>query len=99
MHCCGHALSRREWMWSTLLTTASAMIAGCAGGGRPAPAAAPAAASETDPLAAAIRLLRDNVSIDVHTHAGPSGITSPGRPSDDVARTMRTGRIAVVCLA
>jgi membrane dipeptidase len=100
MHCCGHALSRREWMWSTLLTTASAMIAGCAGGGRlEAPAAAPAAASEADPLAAAIRLLRDNVSVDVHTHAGPSGITSPSRPSDDVARTMRTGRIAVLCLA
>ena len=39
MHCCGHAWSRRDWMWSTLLTTASAMFAGCAGTTSDAPAA------------------------------------------------------------
>ena len=40
MTCCGHALhwTRREWMWSTLLTTASAMAAGCAGARSEAPA-------------------------------------------------------------
>src|SRR5439155_1713294 len=48
----------------------------------------------------ATALLRDNISIDVHTHAGANGITSrTARPSDDLARQMRAGRIAVLCLA
>lgn len=96
MHCCGHAWSRRDWMWSTLLTTASAMIAGCAGARSEAPTAAAAPA----PYAAAARVLRENVSIDVHTHAGPNGVTSrTAPPSDDLARSMRAGGIAVLCLA
>ncbi|HKC09087.1 MAG TPA: membrane dipeptidase [Methylomirabilota bacterium] len=96
MHCCGHAWSRRDWMWSTLLTTASAMFAGCAGTGPDAPAAAAAA----EPYAAATRLLREHVSIDVHTHAGPDGVTSrTAAPSDHLARSMRAGGIAVLCLA
>ena len=86
MHCCGHAWSRREWMWSTLLTTTSAMFAGC-GGTR-----SDAAAAAAEPSAAASRLLREHVSIDVHTHAGPNGITSrTASPSDDLARSMRAG--------
>ena len=96
MHCCGHAWDRREWMWSTLLATAAAMVAGCTG----ARSDAPAAAAASKPYPAADRVLRDNVSIDVHTHAGPNGVTSrTARPSDDLARSMRTGRIAVLCLA
>jgi membrane dipeptidase len=97
MHCCGHAFTRREWIWSTLLTTASAMVAGCASGGR---AEVPAAADASAPYDAAIRLLREHVSVDVHTHAGPNGVTSrTAPPSDDLARSMRAGRIAVLCLA
>ena len=96
MHCCGHAWSRRDWMWSTLLTTASAMVAGCAG----ARSDTPAAGAAVSPYAAASQLLRDHVSIDVHTHAGPNGVTSrTAAPSDDLARGMRAGGIAVLCLA
>lgn len=96
MHCCGHALTRREWMWSTLLSSASAMLTGCAG----ARSEAPAAAMAPEPYAAAIALLREHVSVDVHTHAGPNGVTSrTARPSGDLARGMRAGRIAVLCLA
>jgi membrane dipeptidase len=98
MTCCGHALhwTRREWMWSTLLTTASAMVSGCAG----ARAEAPADAAAESPYPAAAKLLRERVSVDVHTHAGPNGVTSrTAPPSDDLARSMRAGRIAVLCLA
>src|SRR5207302_8052797 len=92
MNCCGHALTRRDWMWSTLLSSEGAMAAGCAGTRSEAPAAAP--------LAAVTTLLRDNISVDVHTHAGANGVTwRTARPSDDIARGMRAGRIAVLCLA
>ena len=92
MTCCGHALTRRDWMWSTLLSSVGAMFAGCAGARPEAPAAAP--------LAAATALLRDNISVDVHTHAGANGVTSrTARPSDDIARGMRAGGIAALCLA
>jgi len=94
MTCCGHALTRRDWMWATTLSSAGAMLAGCAGTRAEAPAASEA------PLADATALLRDNISIDVHTHAGANGITSrTARPSDDLARQMRAGRVAVLCLA
>jgi membrane dipeptidase len=89
MLCCGHTWSRRHWMWSTLLTTASAVIAGCTDG-----------RSDPEPQAAAARLLREDISIDVHTHAGPNGVTSrTAPPSNDLARSMRAGGIAVLCLA
>ena len=94
MNCCGHALSRRDWMWATMLSSVGAMFAGCAGTRAEAPAASEA------PLAAATALLRDNISIDVHSHAGANGITSrTAPPSDDLARQMRAGRIAILCLA
>jgi membrane dipeptidase len=51
------------------------------------------------PSAAAAKLLRENVSVDVHTHAGATGITSKAPPSGELARGMRAGKIAVVCLA
>lgn len=94
MVCCGHVLTRREWMWSAMLSSAGAVVAG---GGA---ARAEAQAASSEPLAAAVALLRDNVSVDVHTHAGPDGITSrTAPPSDEIARSMRAGRLAVLCLA
>jgi membrane dipeptidase len=52
------------------------------------------------PYPAAAKVLREHVSVDVHTHAGPNGVTSrTAAPSDDLARSMRAGRIAVLCLA
>ena len=96
MHCCGDVWSRRDWMWSTLLTTSAAMFAGCAG----TRSDTPAAAASAEPYAAAARVLREHVSIDVHTHAGPNGVTSrTALPSDALARSMRAGGIAVLCLA
>ena len=95
MDCCGHAFSRRQWMWSTLLSSAGAMLAGCAGMRDDAPAMAGSDA----PFAAAAKLLADNISVDVHSHAGPTGLTSRSAPSDELGRGMRAGRIAIVCLA
>ena len=95
MDCCGRAFTRRDWMWSTLLASAGAMLAGCAGPRGTTPAAA---ASEA-PSAAALKLLQDNVSVDVHSHGGATGVTSRHPASDHLARGMRAGRIAVVCLA
>ncbi|HEY3099855.1 MAG TPA: membrane dipeptidase [Methylomirabilota bacterium] len=93
MGCCGHAVSRRDWMWSAMGGSFGAMLAGCA------TTRAESRVGE-DPLAAATALLRENVSIDVHTHGGPNGITSrTARPSAEVARQMRAGHIAVLCLA
>jgi len=94
MDCCGHALTRRDWMWGTVLSSFGALFAGCAG--------TRAATSEvaTEPTAAAVALLRDNISVDVHTHAGANGVSSrTTRPTDDIARGMRAGRISVLCLA
>ncbi len=92
MTCCSHAFTRRQWMWRSMLGSAAAMLAaGAAGPGR-----ATAAEAATD---AAATLLRDNISIDVHTHAGVTGVTSKSAPGGDLARGMRAGKIAVVCLA
>jgi membrane dipeptidase len=94
-NCCGHGFTRRHWMWSASIAAAGAMFAGCASArGSESAAAAPEA-----PPTAAQKFLRDNISIDVHTHGGPTGITSRNAPSDDLARSMRAGAMAVVCLA
>ena len=95
MDCCGRACTRRHWMRSTLLASAGAMLAGCAG----PPGNTPAAAASDAPSAAALKLLEDNVSVDVHSHGGATGVTSRNPASDHLARGMRAGRIAIVCLA
>jgi membrane dipeptidase len=98
LHCCGHAFTRRRWMWSTLMASAGAMFAGCASGrGRES-----AVAASADPAASATpaqKLLKDNISVDVHTHAGVTGVTSRSAPSGDLARSMQAGGMAIVCLA
>ena len=48
---------------------------------------------------AAVSLLTEHVSVDVHSHAGPRGITSVSPPSAEIAQGMRTGGLAIVCLA
>src|SRR5207237_280175 len=48
---------------------------------------------------AALDFLHDHVAVDVHSHAGPNGISSKTPPSDALARGMRAGGVAVVCLA
>jgi membrane dipeptidase len=96
MDCCGHghALTRREWMWSTVLSSLGAMLAGGV-----APRGSTAAAQTAETASAALDVLRKSISVDVHTHGGTSGITSISRPSDDLANAMRAGSLAVACLA
>jgi membrane dipeptidase len=60
---------------------------------------APITGASDAPYGAALSLLRDHVAVDVHSHAGPNGIGSRNPPSDDLARGMRAGRVAIVCLA
>jgi membrane dipeptidase len=96
MDCCahGHALSYRPWIWSTALTSLSAMLAGDV---RPRGSTAAARTAET--ASAALDVLRKTISVDVHTHGGKTGITSKAPPSDDLANHMRAGSLAVACLA
>ena len=96
MDCCGHghALTRRQWMWSTALTSVGAMLAGGVG-----PQGSTAAAETAATASAALDVLRKSISVDVHTHGGTTGITSKAPPSDDLANGMRAGALAVACLA
>jgi membrane dipeptidase len=49
--------------------------------------------------AAALDILRNSISVDVHSHGGSTGITSKAPPSGDLANAMRAGSLAVACLA
>ena len=49
--------------------------------------------------AAALAVLRDSISVDVHSHGGKTGIISKAPPSNDLADAMRVGSLAVACLA
>jgi membrane dipeptidase len=94
MDCCSHGVTRRTWMWGTALASVGAMLGGCAthGGGD----AAAATGEDTGP---ALAVLRKSISVDVHTHGGTTGITSPAPPNDDLANGMRAGSLATACLA
>ena len=96
MDCCGygHALTRRQWMWSTVLSSVGALLAGGV-----APRGSTAAAQTADTASAALDVLRKSISVDVHTHGGTTGITSKAPPGPDLANGMRAGSLAVACLA
>jgi membrane dipeptidase len=96
MDCCahGHPFTRRQWMWKTTLSSLGALLAGGV-----APLGSSAAAQSAATAAAALDVLRQSISVDVHTHGGTSGITSKAPPNDDLANGMRAGALAVVCLA
>ncbi len=96
MDCCGHAhpLTRRNWIWGTMLTSVGAMLAGGA-----AAQGSTAAAETAATASAALGVLRKSISVDVHTHGGTTGITSKAPPGDDLANGMRAGSLAVACLA
>ncbi|HXY99905.1 MAG TPA: membrane dipeptidase [Stellaceae bacterium] len=98
MDCCGHAhshaLTRRKWMWGTVLASVGAMLGGSVG--RRAAAATQAA---SDTAAAARDVLAKFISVDVHTHGGVNGIVSTAPPNEDIAKGMRAGSLAVACLA
>jgi membrane dipeptidase len=46
-----------------------------------------------------MELLEAHPSVDVHSHAGPTGTLTEDPPSNDLARAMRAGRLDAVCLA
>lgn len=96
MDCCGHghALTPRSWIWSGAQTPVGAMLAGDVG-----PRGSTAAARTAETASAALDVLRKSISVDVHTHGGRAGITSKAPPNDDLAAAMRSGSLAVACLA
>src|SRR5580658_5871841 len=96
MDCCGHGhpLTRRQWIWGTVASSVAGLLAGGL-----APRGSTAAAETAETTAAALRVLRKSISVDVHTHGGTTGITSRAPPSDDLAKGMRAGSLAVACLA
>src|ERR1700738_5548984 len=96
MDCCGHRLTLepRHSMWSPVLNSVGAMLAGGVG-----PRGSTAAARTAEPASAALDVLRKSISVDVHTHGGKTGITSKAPPNNDLANAMRVGSLAVACLA
>jgi membrane dipeptidase len=100
MDCCGHghghshAFTRRQWMWSTVLSSVGAMLGGGVG-----PRGSTAAAQTAETASAALDVLRKSISVDVHTHGGTTGITSQAPPNGSLANGMRAGSLAVACLA
>ena len=93
-HCHGHALTRRQWIWSTVLSSIGAILSGGVG-----PHGSTAAAQTAETTSAALDVLRKSISVDVHTHGGTTGITSQAPPNDTLANGMRAGSLAVACLA
>src|SRR5881394_2748702 len=94
MDCCGHTLTRRHWMWGTTLTSVGVLL-----GGGAQPVGSTAAAQTAETASAALDVLRKSISVDVHTHGGPTGITSQAPPNDSLVNGMRAGSLAVACLA
>jgi len=96
MDCCGHghAVAPPRWSWSPALASLGAMLGGGVG-----PPGSTVAAQTAETASAALDVLRENISVDVHTHGGKTGITSKAPPSDDLASAMRAGSLAVACLA
>jgi len=96
MDCCGHGhiAAPQPWVWTTPLVSVGAMLAGEVG-----PRGSTQAAQTTETTAAALAVLRNAISVDVHSHGGSTGITSKAPPSGDLANAMRAGSLAVACLA
>jgi membrane dipeptidase len=92
--CHGHALTRRQWMWSTVLGSVGTMLSGGL-----APRGSTAAAQTAENTSSALDVLRKSISVDVHTHGGTTGIVSEAPPNDDLAKGMRAGSLTVACLA
>src|SRR5215207_4611148 len=95
MDCCGHAHGLGLFgMWGGTIVPIGAMLAGGA-----APRGSTAAAQAAQTASAALDVLRRQISVDVHSHGGKTGITSKAPPNDDLANAMRAGSLAAACLA
>jgi membrane dipeptidase len=93
-NCHGHAFTRRQWMWGTVVTSIGAMLTGSM-----ALRGSTAAAQTAENASAALDVLRKSISVDVHTHGGTTGITSQAPPNDSIVNGMKAGSLAVACLA
>jgi membrane dipeptidase len=96
MDCCGHAHGALDnaAMWNPALASIPALLAG----GNAAQGST-AAARTVENAEAALAVLRNAISVDVHSHGGKTGITSKAPPNGDLADAMRAGSLAVACLA
>ena len=96
MDCCGlgHTFASQPWIWGTPLASVGAMLAG-----EVEPRGSTEAARTAETTAAALAVLRDSISVDVHSHGGKTGIISKVPPSNDLADAMRAGSLAAACLA
>jgi membrane dipeptidase len=93
-NCAGPVFHRRRLMWGSAAASVGVLL-----GGGLAPRGSTAAAQTAEDTSAALGVLRASISVDVHTHGGTTGITSKAPPSADLAKTMRAGSLAVICLA
>ena len=88
MDCCGHdhVGAPPSWVWSTPVASVRAMFVG--GAER---SGSTQAAQTAETTAAALAVLREFISVDVHSHGGGTGITSKALPSDDLAKRNACG--------
>lgn len=84
---CDIEFSRRHWLKLAVLGAESALIASGSG----------CAATAPEPGSAADALLREAISVDLHSHAG--GLAFAPKASDEVARQIHAGRLTAICLA
>ena len=96
MHCCGHGhpVAYGPLPWGVPLPSIEAMLTGKIG-----PRGSTEAAQTAEPASAALGVLRNSISVDVHSHGGGTGIASKAPPSGDLANAMRAGSLVVACLA
>ena len=81
-------------MWNSAVASVTAMLAGGVG-----LRGSTAAAQTAETASAALAVLRNSISVDVHTHGGTTGITSQAPPNVYLAKGMNAGSLGVACLA
>lgn len=96
--CCTHFHAPgtvcRQSIWSSPLASVQAILGGGVG-----PNGSTEAAQVAEVGGKALEVLRNTISVDVHTHGGPQGIFSPAPPNGNLAAGMRAGSLAAVCLS
>ena len=83
MCCCGLEMSRRQWLYTSLMASAAALLTPVTGRAQDNPAVQ--------------ALLRDTISIDLHSHAAGIIFNSPA--DSTLADGMKKGGMSAVCLA
>lgn len=91
MDCCGHAhvAAHRPPPWRISLAPVGATLAGEVG-----PRGSTEAARTAENGGAALDVLRQTISVDVHSHGGRTGITAKAPPNGDLARSGTMTRLA-----